>query len=344
MINDNYVLTTLDKNPEYYNDVIILIENEFKYEHNHKFEIDFAPLVNPNNFQNCLMIINKQSNELVAHLGYLKKIFCKNNIELPVVFIGGIATHNKYRGKKLFTYLMNECFKKNNQTALYLLWSEINDLYEKFDFVRTGAILETGKNVITSDNIPEGYIKTSYSNLTHAEFTNVTELYTEQIENKLFSIKRSPLDWDIIREMSSVTLFIKKNHQKEIIAYFCYGKGNDLKQIIHEFAANDWEAEKKNIESFKLWLTENYLEHYPNHQLQYNAFFKLGNIKTLNQFLSQFKIQIIKIESNNVLINYKDEKHNLTYKDFLNGLFGPYPLEEFKSFNLYPYISGLDSI
>ena len=45
MIKDNFVLTTLEKNPEYYNEVIELIEDEFHYEHNHKYEKDFAPLM-----------------------------------------------------------------------------------------------------------------------------------------------------------------------------------------------------------------------------------------------------------------------------------------------------------
>lgn len=344
MINKNFVLSSLEKNPEYYDDVISLIEDQFHYEHNHKFEIDFAPLVNPNNFENCLIIIDKTNRELAAHLGFVKKNFIFQQHELPTILIGGIATKKKYQGNKLFSELISHCFSINPQVGLFLLWSEIQGLYEKFGFTRTGAILETGKNVITDENIPEGYRKTKFHQLSGPEFLEIQKLYTQQLEKKLFTIKRTPKDWDCIQQMSSVDLYIKKNELNEIIAYFCYGKGNDLKQVIHEFVAIDFKTEIKLLEVFKLWLTENYLTEYPNHQLQYNAFFKIGNIEPLNEFLSTTGLIIQKYNHPEISIQFQNQQYNLNYVDFLNGLFGPNPLAEFKSMNLFPYISGLDSI
>lgn len=344
MINENFVLTTLDKNSEYYDDVIKLIETEFHYENTHQYEKDFAPLLTPNNFENCLIIIDKKNNELAAHLGFVKKIFIFNKHTVSAVFIGGIATKKKYQGKGLFKSLINSCIEKNKDISLFLLWSSIDGLYEKYGFTRAGAILETGKNVITTDNIPIGFQKTSFDKLSNHEFAEIKSLYRNEIENKLFSIKRSELDWDIIQQMTSVDLYIKKNSHNQISAYFCYGKGNDLKQIIHEFVAENFQQEVKEIDSFKLWLTENHLSNYPNQQLQYNAFIKIGNIAQLNKFLTPYKLEIISYEHPEVTLKFNGQNHNLNYADFLNGLFGPSPLEEFKAFKLYPYISGLDSV
>lgn len=344
MINENFVLTSLEKNPEYYDDVISLIEDEFHYEHNHKYEIDFAPLVNPNNIENCLIFIDKNNRELAAHLGFVKRNFIFNQKELPVILIGGIATKKKYQGNKLFSELISHCFKNNQHAGLFLLWSEISGLYEKFGFTRTGAIIETGKNVITDENIPTGYYKTKFNQLSGAEYLAIQKLYSQRIENKLFTIKRAAKDWDCIQQMTSVDLYIKKNELNEIIAYFCYGKGNDLKQVIHEFVATDFKSEIKLLETYKLWLTENHKNEYPNHQLQYNAFFKIGSIEKLNHFISTTGIVIREYKHPEISIQFKNQIYDLNYADFLNGLFGPNPLEEFKSMNYFPYLSGLDSI
>lgn len=344
MIKDNFVLTTLEKNPEYYNEVIELIEDEFHYEHNHKYEKDFAPLMNPNNFENCLLIINKDNRELAAHLGFFKKNLAYHHLFLPVIFIGGIVTKKKYQGNNLFRELINHCFKINNHAGLFLLWSELQGLYEKFGFTRAGAILETGKNVITDENIPIGFIKTKFNQLTNSEFSEIKKIYSDEIEQKKFTVSRTSMDWDIIQQMSSVDLYIKKNDQNKISAYFCYGKGNDLKQIIHEFGSINFKQDLKLLENFKLWLTEEHIIDYPNHQLQYNAFIKIGNIETLNRFLSTNNIKINDYQHPEINFNFQRTSYTLNYIDFINGLFGPNPLEEFATFKLYPYISGLDSI
>ena len=58
MTVNNFVLTTLSSNPEYFEEVIRLIEEEFHYSENQSFEMDFSPLVDPLNFENCFLYID----------------------------------------------------------------------------------------------------------------------------------------------------------------------------------------------------------------------------------------------------------------------------------------------
>ena len=131
--------------------VFSLIESEFFYAQEFSFAIDFAPLVNPNNFDNCFLVIEKETRTLAAHLGVLPRIMTKNKNDLPVIMIGGIVTKKNHRNKNLFRGLMTYIENKfENKAALAFLWSDLENIYEKFSFFRAGGIIETGKGVITS--------------------------------------------------------------------------------------------------------------------------------------------------------------------------------------------------
>ena len=63
MNSNNLSLTTLSENPEYFEEVIKLIEEGFHYSESHHYEKDFAPLVDPLNFENCFIYIDKENSQ-----------------------------------------------------------------------------------------------------------------------------------------------------------------------------------------------------------------------------------------------------------------------------------------
>ena len=190
MDKSHYVLSTLAEQPEYYDDVMGLIEKEFHYEKPFSYATDFAPLVNPNNFENCFIIIHLESKMMVAHLGVLPRVMIKNNGEMPILMIGGIVTEKSHRGKNLFRTLMNHaCNLYKEKAALVFLWSELHDIYEKFSFYRAGGIIETGKSVITSDKTPKGFIATNFSKLSLGEFDEIKNIYQTFNEKYFFTLK-----------------------------------------------------------------------------------------------------------------------------------------------------------
>lgn len=351
MTANNFVLTTLSQNPEYFEEVIKLIEKEFYYSEEHSYEKDFAPLVNPFNFEHCYLYIDKDSNTVAAHLAVCLRTLVKSGAEMNVAFIGGIVTDTRFRGKNLFKDLMNHALETHkNRVALFVLWSGLEGIYEKFHFYRTGGLIESGKRNFSATDRPSGYEKTKFSLLSEKEFQSIIHLYRTFNESYFFTVKREDKDWSIIREMDSIDLFVKKNSAGGIENYFCTNKGRDLTDIIHEVSCtnhSDYPSFIKKLESFKLWLPETEINSLTKKEIFYTAFMKLGNIALLNSFLklvSNNELVISQLDEVFVLFRFKGKDYEATSKDFLQYLFGPKPLMEFAGFGLSLYVAGADSI
>jgi predicted N-acetyltransferase YhbS len=347
-----YTISTLAEYPEYFDDVMRLIEDEFHYSEPYSFATDFAQLVNPANFENCFIVIQQDTSTVVAHLGVLPRIMIKKSTEIPVIMIGGIVTSKPHRGKNLFRELMNHaCELYKEKAALAFLWSELNDIYEKFYFYRAGGIIETGKSVITNDKTPEGFLKTKFNKLSNKEFDEIKNLYLNFNEKYFFTLKRNAQNWSLIHEMSSVDLFIKKNLNENCIeSYFCYGKGKDLTCIIHEIgtSADNYNELINSLAPFKLWLPETEGKYFLKKEVLYSSFVKIVNRKILHDFLyelTQTDLAILSLTSSSTIqLSFRGDSFELTERDFIEGLFGPNPLIEFEPLSLSPYIAGTDSI
>jgi predicted acetyltransferase len=349
MDKSHYIISSLAENPEYYDDVIALIEKEFHYEKPFSFATDFAPLVNPNNFANCYIVIHQESKKMVAHLGVLPRVMVKNKIEMPIIMIGGIVTEKSHRGKNLFRTLINHaCETYKNKAALAFLWSELQDIYEKFSFYRAGGIIETGKNVITNDKIPPGFIKTNFSELSLSEFGEIKKIYQSFNEKHFFTLKRSAQDWSVIREMNSIDLYITKNSHQKIESYFCYNKGKDLTCIIHEIGTleDNYHELINSLSPYKVWLPETEKKFFINKEVLYSSFVKILNRKFLHEFLylvTNTDLALLSQEGA-IELSFRGDTFELQEIDFIEGIFGPNPLEEFEFLGLSPYITGTDSI
>jgi hypothetical protein len=346
-----FTLTTLSQNPEYFEEVIRLIEEEFHYSSQHSFEKDFAPLINPLNFENCFFYVDSATNTVVAHLAICIRTLVKNETEMKVALIGGIVTHKKYRGKDLFKNLITHAIHSyQKDVALFILWSDLESLYEKFEFYRTGGLVECGKRNLSSSERPSGYQKTKFPSLSDREFENINCLYTTFNEKHFFTIKRNDKDWSIIKDMSSIDLYVKKNSAGYIEKYFCINKGRDLTNIIHEIScqnAEDYASMVKELSCFKLWLPETEITKTSDKEVFYTAYMKTGNLTLLNNFLekiSQGDLQITKTENSNIYFKFQNKTYTATSKEFLQNIFGPNAIDEFAKYELSIYIPGVDSI
>ncbi len=351
MTPNNFVLTTLAQNPEYFEEVIRLIEEGFHYSESFHYEKDFAPLVDPLNFENCFLYIDKETNEVTAHLAVCIRTLVKGDVETQVALIGGIVTNKKYRGQKLFKNLMDHALLTyQDKVSLYILWSDLEALYEKFFFYRTGGIIETGKGNLISSERPGGYEKTKFAALAPKDLERIKYLYSTFNETYFFTVKREEKDWSIIKEMSSIDLYIKKNSLGEIQKYFCINKGRDLTNIIHEVSCLnhiEYLSMLKDLAGYKLWLPETELINVNSTDIFYTAFIKIGNKDLLNDFLKQVsnnQLNIEKVDADNVSFIFQKKTYDVSNKDFLQYIFGPRPLEEFANYKLSPYFAGADSV
>jgi len=350
MNEDSYILTDLGTNPEFYDELVALIESEFHYTHNQSFIKDFAPLISPLNFENCLLIIDKKSNKLIAHLALCPRTLIKNSHIINVCFIGGIVTDKFFRNKGLFKNLMNFALKKTEDNyALYFLWSDLSGIYEKFNFHLAGGLVESGNGFFSDNDKPLGFQKTHFSELSEEDFREIISIYTKFNEFHFFTVKREEKDWSIIREMSSIDLYIGRDENGSIEKYFCVNKGRDLANIIHEIGCvpEKYQQLIKQLKPFRTWLPESENKLIESHNIFYNAFIKIGNLKLLNIFLNSVtdgKLNVNSVIDEKIEFQFNKQIYHCSNSEFKSYLFGPRPLAEFEDFHLSPYIAGCDSI
>jgi hypothetical protein len=350
---NQFAFTTLAENPEYFEETIALIEREFHYSKDSRelhYEKDFALLMDPLNFDNCYLYIDKITNTVASHLAVSLRVITKDNQKMNIALIGGIATTKEHRGKDLFRGLMNYALEKHSSDCgLFILWSEITGLYEKFSFHLSGGLIETGHSIFLPADRPPGFEKTLFSELSDKDYQRIQHLYSTFNEKYFFTLIRSEKEWSIIKQMDSIDLYLKRNSLGVVEQYFCVNKGRDLSNIIHEIGCkpDQYIALIKTLQNFKTWLPESEVALSANKDIFFTAFLRLGSKQILNSFLKEISkghLIIDSIEEKNVSFTFKKIAHKCTEQEFLQYLFGPRPLKEFESFLLSPYITGTDSI
>lgn len=345
-----FTLTTLSKNPEYFDEVIALIEREFHYSSDLSYAKDFALLMDTLNFENCYLYVDDETNKVVSHLAVCPRIMIKNNSSLNVALIGGIATVKEYRGRDLFKGLMNHALSIHSaDCGLFILWSEITGLYEKFSFHLSGGLIETGHAVFSNNDRPIGFNKTTFKDLSMKDFEAIQNIYSNFNQKYFFTVVREEKEWSIIKDMDSIDLYLKKNSDGEIEQYFCVNKGRDLTNIIHEIGCrpDQYLALMKALQRFKTWLPESELSLSSNKEIFFTAFIRLGNFQLLKDFLkevSSHEMELYNMTGDMISFRYGDFAHQATHKDFMQYLLGPRPLKELEKLSLSLYISGTDSI
>lgn len=345
-----FTLTTLSENPEYFDEVIALIEKEFHYSSDQSYAQDFSLLMNPLNFENCYLYIDPATNRVVSHLAVCPRVMIKEHNEIKVAFIGAIATVKEYRGKDLFRNLMNHALTEHSkECGFFILWSEITGLYEKFSFYLSGGLVETGHAVFSSQDRVPGFQKTTFKELSFKDFAAIQNLHSQFNQRYFFTVKRDEKEWSIIKDMTSIDLYIRKNEEGTIEQYFCVNKGRDLSNIIHEVGCrpDQYLSMMKNLQKFKTWLPESEISLASNKDIFFSAFVRLGNFDVLKSFLKKIsadKLELIKLTGDLAQFKFAGNDYQVTQQDFLQYLLGPRPLKEFESFLLSPYIPGTDSI
>lgn len=345
-----FTLTTLSENPEYFNEVITLIEKEFHYDSNMSYEKDFALLMDPLNFENCYLYVDQETNQVVSHLAVCPRTMVKNNFSIRVGLIGGIATVKEYRGRDLFKNLMNHALLEHSkECGLFILWSEITGLYEKFSFHLSGGLIETGHAVFSSNDKPVGFNKTTFKDLSDIDFEAIRNIYSQFNEKYFFTVVREEKEWSVIKEMSSIDLYIKKNSDGILEQYFCINKGRDLTNVIHEIGClpDHYLSLIKSLQKYRTWLPESELSLSNNKDIFFTAFMRLGNFEILQSFLkgiSNEEMELYSLTGDLISFRFSETEYQVSQKDFLQFLFGPRPIKEFEKFLLSPYIPGTDSI
>lgn len=365
--------TTLKEHPEFFHSTVKLIEFSLSYSSNHSFKTDFYLLMNPSNFPNGHILVEKKSQKVIGHLGTCLRTLSisssksnsnSNGHHTPVALLGGISIHPKYRGQGLLKKLMTKALAKHEDyVAFFMLWSDLEGLYQKFCFFQTGRQVQTGlKSCLNSlEKGSDGngeyfkeFERKNFPSLSGKEFDQVKDLYNKDFSRRYTTFLRDKHTWSLIKEISSTDIFIKKDKCKNVISYFCLGKGQDLKDIIHEFACHPKYRNEtiQTLYPLKFWPPQKeYKKTIKKNHLAQSGLLRLGNPSLFKDFVfhwsqGQITLKRFSHEYRDISFTFLGKEYNRVQEQFVFSLFGYPPPKEFEDWGLeHPlYISGLDSI
>lgn len=331
----------LSEAPELITQVIDIIEKEFQYGSDHSVKVDFYPLLKEDNFYNNFVLINAK-NEVIGHVGTKPCLYNVGENQYPILHLGGIAIDSRFQGQGHFRKLFGDVIHLlEKRHAFLFLWSEKQELYQKFGFSPIGGQIQPNEKYTPI----EGYLKTKFTDLSEQELTNIKDIYKS---NSLFFF-RPDREWEDALNVSSSNLYIKKEGD-EVVSYYVEGKGQDLNQVIHEFGIHldHFEDEILKFQDNACFLP---FQFYPTEkdffQLQYTALFKFGNPYFLQNFLADFsrgEIKNIQKQGDSISFIFDNNDYQVTQQDMMEMLWGPQVVQEF--FGRYQglYIPGIESI
>lgn len=340
-MEENTQVIRLSESPELLSQVIDIIEKEFKYHPDNSVQVDFYPLLKEDNLYNNFVLIN-DANEVLGHVGTKPCVYRVGENQYPILHMGGIAVPEEHQGKGYFKKLFSEViYQLEKRHAFLFLWSEKQELYEKFGFFPIGGQIQPRE---TYQKI-EGYEKVTYKDLKEEEKQNLKDIYQT---NALFFFKPER-DWSDFENTTSVNLHVKKD-DGEIISYYLEGKGQDLNNVIHEFGIqlDHFEDEFLNFQQNACFMP---FQFYPIeqdfYQLQYTALCKFGNPYFLQNFIKDYsrgEITNIEKKDDQLAFIFDNNDYSLSAREMMEVLWGPQIVQEF--FGRYQglFIPGIESI
>jgi predicted N-acetyltransferase YhbS len=338
-------LSNLRDRPDLFDQTIALIENSMGYDKHESFKIDFFPLMEKNNSEHDFILL--ENSKVLGHVGVKVREIGNFNLKMKVALIGGVAVLEEYRGKGILKRILKEVFTKfDHKVGLYILWSDLTSLYKKFDFHLAGAAVESAGS--QNKNFYNRYTKTKLNNISTGDFNQIKSIYREFSLKDYLSFLRTDEDWESLKKIESVDLFILKDDNNKILGYFCQNKGMDLRGIVHEFGylkENQNEIHKL-FHSLKTWFPSVSSEDFPGKNI-YQGFLRMGSLEIFNKFLwerSHGVFQILNWRETDVEIIFKNKKIILPKESFFPCIFGPYPPMELEKISCQLFFSGLDSI
>lgn len=246
------IFTNLEKNPEYRDEFLSLIEKSFGYTKEYKFQIDFYPLVEIANAKSCCFFLKEK--RVIATCAFItREIFAKEIHR--VAFFGGIAVEEKERARGVGKEIVKKTLGLVSDVAWYGLWSEKEKFFSNFGFEPYGSQFYLPQGIISKNHGKLEIIEKKLHTLTEEEISNWKIQY-EKLRVNYCMVRRDESCWSSIQNITSST-YISLVNDKIAVGYAIANKGMDLKNIIHEFYAPS--AVELNFlellnQKFSIWL------------------------------------------------------------------------------------------
>lgn len=337
MSDKYYEFASLSAFPELEAQANSLIEEVFAYSENHSFKIDFAPLTSQRNLSQRFILIDSSRMEVVAHIGTRMRDFIWNKETIPVCMIGGVAVKKELQGRGIFKSLMERTISSlESQCALFLLWTDKHEMYEKWSFYLAGKQWCYRTNSAASIESR----KTLYRDLNLGEQKKVQDLYRTEINNKYFSPLRDDDDWLDIAQITSSDLYMFNE------GYFFKNKGMDLQDVVHEcvtsLSMNNFLKVVGN--KAQIWHPLNQaVDDDVQQDLQQVGLWRLNKHQMALKKISHLLGAKVETQDWDFLVKHEGRNYSLKSHELLEEIFG-YGNFNIRNESVPLYISGLDSI
>jgi predicted N-acetyltransferase YhbS len=337
MEKKQYEFASLSSFPELEAQANELIEEVFSYSKDHSFKVDFAALASTRHLGERFVLIDSAKFEVVAHIGTRIRDFIWQSQVIPVCMIGGVAVKKDLQGQGIFKFLMDKVLSDlDSQCALFLLWSDKHEMYEKWDFYLAGKQWCYRSNQTSAIKIDQQ----TYSSLSEEQKKSLKSFYKSHINKNFFSPLRSDDDWQDIEQ-------IKSSHYIPLEdGYLFMNKGMDLNGIIHECVTSE------SINSLMNRIGDLGILWYPNNEpvddhimqdLQLVGLWKINKHPMALKKLSDMLGLKVDFQSDEFLVTNSTGSYPLKSFELLEEIFG-YGNFGFRKTNIPIFISGLDSI
>ncbi len=235
-----------------YQEFVKLVEKSFAYIAPHSYAVDFYPLINSANHQNCFMLM--EQDEVIATCAYQPRSITANSAH-KIFLMGAIAVQEKFRSQGLGKKIVESCLDRIKDGAWIGLWSDKKSFFSKLGFVDYGEqyFLPIQYLVQTPNSLKIDKFKISdLSNQQKIEWKN----FYQSLSQSNVTLMRQEADWNNIFKIHSAH-YLEITYQQKKIGYAVVGKGMDLLDVVHEFYAEVGLQEaclSKLNQSFSIWL------------------------------------------------------------------------------------------
>ena len=336
MTQKTFEYAKLDAFPELISQADSLVEEAFSYQKPHKFSVDFAPLAGQKNLHNRHILIDPTTSRIVAHIGTRIRNFVWQGEVIPVAMIGGIAVDESERGQGLFQLLFERVLAAlHTQCALYILWSDKHEMYQKWHFHLAGQQW-CYRSTLPAQKITPQLLQ----QLNSADKERLALLYRQNINQNYFSPLRDESDWDDLAGITSAELLMLPH------GYAFRNKGMDLQGILHDAAHRDGvNGLMRDLgNAGVLWAAQN--EEVPDEilqDLQQVGLWRPNTHPMALKKLSHLLGHTVNFRDDYFVVEKDDFPIKMNAEEILAELFN-YGKNRLKAKSIPVYIGGLDSI
>lgn len=246
-------VVSLKERKDKWSEYIKLIEVSFGYQSPFSYNIDFYPLVNSLNYQNCYMLLHQD--EVIATCAYQPRKMVVKNKTFEIYFMGGIAVKEQWRASGLGKKIVNAALEQINIGSWVGLWSDQGQFFNKlgfFDYEEQCFLPIKYLEGITH-GLSINQVSVSKLNLKQKE--EWKQMYDGLAKNNI-TVLRNEDDWNNIYHIGSAD-YIEILAEGNKVGYAIANKGMDLKNVIHELYVDkkyELSSIQKLNQTFSLWL------------------------------------------------------------------------------------------